>query len=207
MLGGGCSGIPAHFPLLRHVATFSFLNSSTLLTHINKFIKMFKLLGKSQLEKAVLVLTLLLLAAGHQCGNGLKERGENCDDGNAQSQDGCDSRCWIEQGYHCPIPGARCLQAAVCGDEKQDFPTEQCVMVTRMMEMGAVRPAKSNPDFSAGEPGASGSVETESSAHSLSKLENSVMTGTTMTEMGVVASANRKMDLPARLCLANRCVS
>ena len=126
MLGGGCSGIPAHFPLLRHVATFSFLNSSTLLTHINKFIKMFKLLGKSQLEKAVLVLTLLLLAAGHQCGNGLKERGENCDDGNAQSQDGCDSRCWIEQGYHCPIPGARCLQAAVCGDEKQDFPTEQC---------------------------------------------------------------------------------
>ena len=81
------------------------------------------------------------------------------------------------------------------------------MMVTRMMEMGAVRPAKSNPDFSAGEPGASGSVETESSAHSLSKLENSVMTGTTMTEMGVVASANRKMDLPARLCLANRCVS
>ena len=35
------------------------------------------------------------------CGNGSKEGGENCDDGNTTNGDGCSSACAIEAGYTC----------------------------------------------------------------------------------------------------------
>lgn len=31
------------------------------------------------------------------------DEGEECDDGNLKSGDGCDRRCKKERGFHCPI--------------------------------------------------------------------------------------------------------
>ena len=49
------------------------------------------------------------------CGNSAVEAGEQCDDGNATSGDGCSATCQIEKGYTCATPGADCV-AAACGD-------------------------------------------------------------------------------------------
>ncbi len=43
------------------------------------------------------------------CGNALLEGKEECDDGNANSNDGCSSSCGIETGYSCSSIGASCL--------------------------------------------------------------------------------------------------
>src|SRR4051812_27651953 len=41
--------------------------------------------------------------------------GEQCDDGNPFSGDGCSySNCTLETGYTCPVAGTACI--AVCGD-------------------------------------------------------------------------------------------
>jgi cysteine-rich repeat protein len=45
------------------------------------------------------------------CGNGAKEPGEGCDDGNRASNDGCSSSCVVETAY--------------CGNQQID-PGEQC---------------------------------------------------------------------------------
>ena len=50
-----------------------------------------------------------------QCGNGVIETSEGCDDGNAQSGDGCSSTCQLEAGWRCPTANAACV-AARCGD-------------------------------------------------------------------------------------------
>jgi len=47
------------------------------------------------------------------CGNGVIEPGEKCDDGNANTTDGCNA-CAITTGWACPAPGVACL--AKCGD-------------------------------------------------------------------------------------------
>jgi fibro-slime domain-containing protein len=49
------------------------------------------------------------------CGNGVVEKGETCDDGNASGGDGCSSTCQLESGWKCPTPKAACV-AARCGD-------------------------------------------------------------------------------------------
>ena len=38
------------------------------------------------------------------CGNSVLDAGEQCDDGNAQSGDGCSSSCQIEDGWECSLP-------------------------------------------------------------------------------------------------------
>src|SRR5690606_22743623 len=50
------------------------------------------------------------------CGNGIRERGEQCDDGQAdpESGDGCSETCQQEDGFFCP-PGQSCAELA-CGD-------------------------------------------------------------------------------------------
>ena len=48
------------------------------------------------------------------CGNGALEVGEQCDDGNTTSGDGCDGACTIETGWTCASPGQACQ--ALCGD-------------------------------------------------------------------------------------------
>ncbi len=35
------------------------------------------------------------------CGNGIREPSEECDDGNMLNNDGCSSKCTIEDGYSC----------------------------------------------------------------------------------------------------------
>jgi len=50
------------------------------------------------------------------CGNGLREGGEECDDGNTKAGDGCTSECRLETDWACPIPGTPCTSLVVCGD-------------------------------------------------------------------------------------------
>ena len=50
------------------------------------------------------------------CGNSIKEPGENCDDGNAVSNDGCSSICLREADYTCPVDGKPCVHDTICGD-------------------------------------------------------------------------------------------
>ncbi len=55
------------------------------------------------------------------CGNGVRETGEGCDDGNAQNGDGCSGACSIELGYDCngvsPAGRSTCSRAS-----KTDLP-------------------------------------------------------------------------------------
>lgn len=59
------------------------------------------------------------------CGDGQRDIVEACDDGNAESGDGCSANCMnIEPGYRCPTVGALCV-AIVCKDSRID-PPETC---------------------------------------------------------------------------------
>jgi fibro-slime domain-containing protein len=51
-----------------------------------------------------------------QCGNSVIEFGENCDDGNNTSGDGCSSGCVMEADFTCPMLGKDCVHDVVCGD-------------------------------------------------------------------------------------------
>lgn len=59
------------------------------------------------------------------CGDGRLNGIEECDDGNANSGDGCSKSCVIELGYECPTPGAPCALSLKCGDGTKD-PSEEC---------------------------------------------------------------------------------
>jgi len=50
------------------------------------------------------------------CGDKKVTGAETCDDGNANSADGCSSTCRLEAGWVCPVVGAAC-RAATCGDK------------------------------------------------------------------------------------------
>ncbi len=47
------------------------------------------------------------------CGNGMLNAGETCDDGNTTSNDGCSAQCIREDGWQCPVVGQACER---CGD-------------------------------------------------------------------------------------------
>jgi len=59
------------------------------------------------------------------CGNGFVEDGEDCDDGNTNSGDGCSSTCKLETDWACPTPGQACIFTVVCGDSRISG-AEQC---------------------------------------------------------------------------------
>ncbi len=50
-----------------------------------------------------------------ECGNGKIETGEVCDDGNANSGDGCSNSCVVEPGWKCGAQNTACV-ADKCGD-------------------------------------------------------------------------------------------
>jgi fibro-slime domain-containing protein len=50
------------------------------------------------------------------CGNGVLDSGEQCDDGNKNSGDGCSKLCQIEADWTCTTPGQPCVNTSVCGD-------------------------------------------------------------------------------------------
>ena len=62
-------------------------------------------------------------AAGSCCGNGTRDFGEECDDGNTDSGDGC-SACRVETDWVCPL-GEPCHSTVVCGDRRISG-TEAC---------------------------------------------------------------------------------
>ena len=53
---------------------------------------------------------------GGNCGDGIIERIEECDDGNTVSGDGCSVSCQIEANWSCPDQGQPCINLAVCGN-------------------------------------------------------------------------------------------
>jgi cysteine-rich repeat protein len=59
------------------------------------------------------------------CGDYILEVGEQCDDGNTNSGDGCSSSCQIEVCFVCPNPGAPCIDYCRCGNGVLD-PFEAC---------------------------------------------------------------------------------
>jgi fibro-slime domain-containing protein len=60
-----------------------------------------------------------------RCGNAALDPGEECDDGNQRSGDGCDGTCTIETGFVCPTVGQPCISKLVCGDGVPG-PDESC---------------------------------------------------------------------------------
>ena len=53
-----------------------------------------------------------------KCGDGIIASNEVCDDGNANSYDGCSHNCkFLETGFDCPTPGQKCF--STCGDGRR----------------------------------------------------------------------------------------
>lgn len=60
------------------------------------------------------------------CGDGIRDDDEACDDGNLEAGDGCGANCrYLEPGFVCPNEGQPCRPIAKCGDGITVFP-EQC---------------------------------------------------------------------------------
>ncbi len=55
-------------------------------------------------------------ARQNACGDAILGAGEQCDDGNVVSNDGCTNTCLAEAGYTCPTPGQACKRVSFCGD-------------------------------------------------------------------------------------------
>jgi fibro-slime domain-containing protein len=56
------------------------------------------------------------LPGGGNCGDGIRQRGEGCDDGNTDNNDGCSLACQVEANWECPEEGKPCKNLAVCGN-------------------------------------------------------------------------------------------
>ena len=66
-------------------------------------------------------------ACATACGNGLRVVGEECDDGNTTSGDGCSASCDVEAGWVCFEDGSASLCAYTCGDGVLDVLSgEEC---------------------------------------------------------------------------------
>ena len=56
-------------------------------------------------------------SACRNCGDGILQQGEMCDDSNKVSGDGCSQNCLIvEDSWECLTPGKACTP--ICGDQK-----------------------------------------------------------------------------------------
>jgi cysteine-rich repeat protein len=52
-----------------------------------------------------------------ECGNGVLDSGETCDDANDDAGDGCGALCTLEPGFACPVAGQAC-DALICESAK-----------------------------------------------------------------------------------------
>ncbi len=60
------------------------------------------------------------------CGNGVQEAGEDCDDGNGNTGDGCDASCKVETGWTCGLESGRLRSSCdKCGNSRRKF-SEEC---------------------------------------------------------------------------------
>lgn len=74
------------------------------------------------------------ITPGSVCGNGVRENGESCDDGNTKSGDGCTSSCQVMRGWSCvkvtpdvcsPVCGDGITLSAAC-DDGNTFSNDGC---------------------------------------------------------------------------------
>jgi cysteine-rich repeat protein len=70
---------------------------------------------------------LAVTAAGPRCGDGIRQDGEQCDDGNAIDTDSCTNDCRIACCIIDPQPEARCNDFDPCTDDALDPVSGQCV--------------------------------------------------------------------------------
>jgi len=56
------------------------------------------------------------LPGGGNCGDGVRQRNETCDDGDTEGGDGCSPACQVEANWDCPTDGEDCINLAVCGN-------------------------------------------------------------------------------------------
>jgi fibro-slime domain-containing protein len=56
--------------------------------------------------------------SGGNCGDGVIQRNEGCDDGNTTGGDGCSRICQVENNYECPTEGQPCVSIAICGNSR-----------------------------------------------------------------------------------------
>jgi cysteine-rich repeat protein len=89
-------------------------------------------------------ITLDLVDVG-TCGNGIREAGEQCDDGNITSLDGCESMCIVEEDYRCTvgIPDVCMPYESKCsdgmdndGDGTMDAADTDCMLPTYFQGCG-----------------------------------------------------------------------
>jgi fibro-slime domain-containing protein len=86
------------------------------------------------------------------CGNGALETGEQCDDGNAASGDGCSASCQPEPGWICIALGAPCLRQVFCGDNIIE-PPEMCDDGNSVPGDGCSGTCQTEPNYNCTTPG------------------------------------------------------
>ncbi|NTX17190.1 DUF4215 domain-containing protein [Myxococcus sp. CA056] len=69
--------------------------------------------------------SVLVSQAAEVVGDGRIQPGEECDDGNTMSGDGCSATGTVEAGYLCHVPGRACSLASLCGNTVVN-PGEAC---------------------------------------------------------------------------------
>jgi fibro-slime domain-containing protein len=88
------------------------------------------------------------------CGNGKKEPGEECDDGNTTPGEGCSGVCTIEPGWFCPKEGEPCqkLPTSGCGSGTIDL-DEACDDGNTTAGDGCSAKCAVEPGFTCAKPG------------------------------------------------------
>lgn len=81
---------------------------------------------KSALSSAINAIKSIFVGPVSNCGNGIINSGEECDDNNTISGDGCSSTCAVELGYNCQGTPSVCeISGPTCGDGVING-TEEC---------------------------------------------------------------------------------